>query len=360
MKVTERGVLLTLIGLLVGATLVFAAVGGSLDGFVYPGDFLVWTAGFVVSGLLVLRARPGHAVGRLLLWAALFSAMNLVAGQVGETVVPQYAFDGQSYPSGTPLWFRVFDVTFGLGYIVSNILVVAAFARFPDGRWVTRWVAWLFWISVPLIFASNLMGTPIGAVPVVVIAVTVAVKALRSDAVYRRQVGWVLIGVGLYLAIGITSQLLPDETIPSWLVQSSVLIFPASLVLAITRYKLFELDRIVSRTVTYVVVVGVLVGVYFGLVLGLRTLLPTESPLAVALSTLAVAFAFFPLARRVQAFVDRRFFRSRYDAATVVASFASELRGTIDEAAVVGRAEAVLDEVFAPEAVGVWLARESS
>jgi hypothetical protein len=73
-----------------------------------------------------------------------------------------------------------------------------------------------------------------------------------------------------------------------------------------------------------------------------------------------VAFAFFPLARRMQAFVDRRFFRSRYDAATVVASFASELRGTIDEAAVVGRAEAVVDEVFAPEAGGVWLAGEAS
>ena len=99
MKVTERGVLLTLIGLMVGATLVLAAVGGSLDGFVYPGDFLVWTAGFVVSGLLVLRARPGHAVGRLLLWAALFSAMNLLGGQVGETVVPQYAFTSRNVPS---------------------------------------------------------------------------------------------------------------------------------------------------------------------------------------------------------------------------------------------------------------------
>ena len=136
----------------------------------------------------------------------------------------------------------------------------------------------------------------------------------------------------------------------------TLLFFPISIVVAITRYKLYEIDRIFSRTITYVVVVGALVAMYFALVLGLRTLLPAGSPLAVALSTLAVAFAFFPLARRVQAFVDRRFFRSRYDAAEVVASFASELRGTIDEAAVVGRAEAVLDEVFAPEAVGVWLA----
>ena len=130
---------------------------------------------------------------------------------------------------------------------------------------------------------------------------------------------------------------------------------PAGIVLAVTRYKLYEIDRIVSRTVTYVVVIGLLVAAYFGLVLGLRSVLPVEGPLPVALSTLAVAFASFPLARRVQAFVDRRFFRSRYDAAEVVASFASELRGTIETAAVVDRAEHVVDEVFSPQSVGVWV-----
>jgi hypothetical protein len=176
------------------------------------------------------------------------------------------------------------------------------------------------------------------------------VRDMRTDPVKRRQYSWVLLAFFAFFVAASVPRL------GNALGTAMVLLFPASLMLAITRYKLYEIDRIVSRTITYVVVVGALVAVYFALVLGLRTLLPAESPLAVALSTLAVAFAFFPLARRVQSFVDRRFFRSRYDAATVVASFASELRGTIDEAAVVGRAEAVLDEVFAPEAVGVWLA----
>jgi hypothetical protein len=356
---TERRIVLGMTVVIVGSGLLVAATGGELAGYAYPGDFLVWTVVLGIGGVVVLRARPGHAIGRLFLWAALASSLTFLGGQVVSTLLPGYALDPDAgtYPDGTPVWFKVFDSVLNAGYVVANILVVAAFARFPEGDWVSRAVKWLFWLSLPLIVAGNLDILPgVGAVPVVVMAIMIARRSARESAAHRRQVAWVLIGYGLYLVIGISSVFLPEGIPPEWLVVSSIILFPAGMVLAITRYKLFELDRLASRTVTYVVVVGVLVAVYFGLVLALRSFVPGEGPLPVALSTLAVAFAFFPLARRVQAFVDRRFFRSRYDAATVVAGFAAELRGTIDEAAVVGRAKAVVDEVFAPESVGVWLA----
>jgi hypothetical protein len=178
-----------------------------------------------------------------------------------------------------------------------------------------------------------------------------------STGPYRRQFGWLAFSVLVTVTFAVLSAVTELEIL-AVAGSISVLGIPLSIAIAVTKYRLYEIDRIVSRTVTYVAVVGLLVALYFGLVLVLRSFVPVgeSGPLPVALSTLAVAFAFFPLARRVQAFVDRRFFRSRYDAAAVVASFASELRSTIDPGEVVARAEAVVEETFQAESVSVWLA----
>jgi divalent metal cation (Fe/Co/Zn/Cd) transporter len=136
---------------------------------------------------------------------------------------------------------------------------------------------------------------------------------------------------------------------------------PVSIVAAITRYRLYEIDRIISRTVSYTVVVGLLAAVFFGVVVAMQALLPTgSSSLAIVASTLVVAAGFNPLRRKVQGVVDRRFNRSRYDAADVVARVTDDLRDSVDIDEVVTSIKAVITEVFGPHTLAVWVVGKDS
>ena len=129
----------------------------------------------------------------------------------------------------------------------------------------------------------------------------------------------------------------------------------AAIGVAITRHGLYEIDRIISRTVSYAVVVGLLAAVYLGTLTWLTSLLPDRSQLVVAAATLGVAFLFNPLRRRVQGAVDRRFNRSRYDAQRVMDGFAGSLRDQVDSDEVVDGWVGVVSETMQPAAVGVWV-----
>jgi uncharacterized membrane protein YbhN (UPF0104 family) len=130
---------------------------------------------------------------------------------------------------------------------------------------------------------------------------------------------------------------------------------PAAIGVAITRYRLYEIDRLISRTVSYLLVIGLLVGVYAGLVALLQVFVPSDNPLVVAASTLAVAALFNPVRKRIQDWVDRRFNRSRYDAERVMDSFASTLRDRVEVGDVVDGWVGVVSETMQPTAVGVWI-----
>jgi hypothetical protein len=129
----------------------------------------------------------------------------------------------------------------------------------------------------------------------------------------------------------------------------------AAIAVAITRHGLYEIDRIVSRTLSYTLVVGFLAMVFFGVVTALTALLPAESDLAVAGSTLAVAALFNPVRRRVQAWVDRRFNRSRFEAERVMEEFAGNLRDQVDPDEVVHGWVGVVSETMQPTTVAVWV-----
>lgn len=355
MNVTERSVLLGATAILLSVSLAFAIAGGGFAKFEYPGDFGVWAVSFSLAGLMILRAIPRHAIGRLFLWAGLSSAMTMLAFQVGTTFFADMRLPAGGYEPEAPLWLQIFDLVFGSGYAWVQIIVIAAVARFPDGEWATRWIGWLFWGTFPLLVLALFGFPPIAALSVVVIFWTVVTRTRRAGVVQRRQMAWVLLATGLFLLIGTASIAFP---LPGWLVFSSVVFVPAGFVIAITRYKLYEIDRIVSRTVSYGVVVAAMVAVYAGLVTLMQLALPVQEDLAVAISTLVAVAVSVPLLRRVRAWVDRRFFRSRYDAASVVARVAGELQATVDLAEVESRAEAVIDEALAPETVAIWLAEE--
>ena len=130
-----------------------------------------------------------------------------------------------------------------------------------------------------------------------------------------------------------------------------------SIGVAILRYRLYEIDRIISRTLAYAVLTGLLVSVYAGLVLLATHVLGASSPVAVAGATLAAAALFSPLRRRVQQVVDRRFNRARYDADKTIAAFAARLQDPVDLNAVRDDLASVVDKTLEPAHVSVWMSQ---
>jgi len=129
--------------------------------------------------------------------------------------------------------------------------------------------------------------------------------------------------------------------------------------IAILRYRLYEINRIISRTLAYTIVTGLLVGLYAGLVLLATHVLSFSSPVAVAASTLAAAALFSPLRRRVQQMVDRRFNRARYDADQTVAAFAARLKDAVDLASVRNDLADVVHQTLEPAHLSVWISQHN-
>jgi hypothetical protein len=133
---------------------------------------------------------------------------------------------------------------------------------------------------------------------------------------------------------------------------------PLGIGIGILKYRLYEIDRIISRTLAYAIVTGVLIGVYAGLVLLATRVLAFQAPVAVAVSTLAAVALFTPVRRRVQRIVDRRFNRARYDADRTVAAFSARLQGAVDLDNVRGDLLAVVSQSLEPAHVSVWMTGE--
>jgi hypothetical protein len=132
-------------------------------------------------------------------------------------------------------------------------------------------------------------------------------------------------------------------------------VLPASIAVGILKYHLYDIDRIISRTLAYAIVTGVLIGVYAGVVLLAARVLPFRTPVTVAGATLLAAALFSPLRRRVQRAVDRRFNRARYDADQTIAAFAARLQDAVDLDAVQDDLTGVVHQALEPAHVSVWI-----
>jgi hypothetical protein len=182
----------------------------------------------------------------------------------------------------------------------------------------------------------------------------------RSSGERRQQLKWLASGVtvaAVSLLIGLT---VPDGVSPvvsdlANAVSLGILALPVCVGVAVLRYRLYDIDRIVSRTLAYAIVTGLLIGVYAGLVLLATRVLSFHTPVAVAASTLAAAALFNPLRRRVQRRVDRRFNRARYDADQMVTAFAGRLKETVDLDSVREDLAGVVHRALEPAHVSVWV-----
>jgi len=191
----------------------------------------------------------------------------------------------------------------------------------------------------------------------------------RADGERRQQLKWLMSGAAVCMAAlafsAVAGTLGPQGT-PSPAILAvfdvatvSIAALPVSIGVAILKYRLYDIDRIISRTLAYAIVTGLLVGVYAGLVLLATQVLKFHNTVAVAAATLAAAALFNPLRRRVQLIVDRRFNRARYDADRMVTAFAGRLKDAVDLASVRDDLADVVQQALEPAHISVWVSRRS-
>jgi hypothetical protein len=217
-------------------------------------------------------------------------------------------------------------------------------------------------VGIPALAGAVLVGIVAGFVGtvagLVVGAGSLVARFRRARGVERQQLRWLALAaaltgvgaavVGVGMALGATA-------VPLFAAGVCLALLPLATGAAILRYRLYDLDRIISRTLAYGLLTVLLGLGYAGVVLGLGRLLPQDSSLAVAAATLAVAAAFQPLRRRVQAAVDRRFNRAHYDAARTVEAFSARLREHIDLESLSTELRGVVDQTMQPTQMSLWL-----
>jgi hypothetical protein len=343
------------------------------------GEFWVliaWT-GFPIVGALILNARRGNAIGRLLLGIGLYWP---VYGMIG--------FPGVFL--GVPIWVELFVYWFGYLVWVAVPLILIVF---PTGRIETRLGRGITWGLAALAATLLVVGVvdpspleisgrqnPLGLaaaapyaeflfgdaafaiVPLIVAAALVDLirRWRRSTGVQRLQFRWLAYGSAITVATIILTFLmesLPDEA-------ASVLILglnaiPVAIGIAVTRHGLYEIGRVVSRTVSYAIVTALAIGVYALIVTSLTLLLPGAPAVGVALATLAAAALFLPALRGVQRWVDRRFDRERYVTEKVVDAFGERLRTGGDPATTAPDLMAAVERTLQPASVGIWMPEDA-
>jgi hypothetical protein len=182
----------------------------------------------------------------------------------------------------------------------------------------------------------------------------------RSTGERREQLKWLAVGAGCCVAGAVGVVLFGDgsaltDKLLAVVAALAVSAFPLSIGVGILKYRLYEIDRLISRTFSYVIITGVLAGVFVGIVFLATDVLPFSSPVAVAASTLAAAALFNPLRLRVQRLVDRRFNRARYDAEAIVTAFTLRLRDAVDLDTVRGELLLAVDRAVEPAHASVWI-----
>ena len=340
-----------------------------------------------VVGLLVARRQPGNPLGWLLLGIALCLILSTDSSAYD---VLRYRL-GYHLPLGVvalavnPLW--------GLGLELFGLVVLL----FPDGKlgsvwWRAALRAYLGLYAISVLSVAVATGQAVSVHPVQVDAnggltvidnpvgwyaqVTLVLLVMllfivafigrqvlswrRSSGERRQQLKWLASGAAVAVASAALATTQSGSAATFWQVVSGLGWFgfaalPVSIGVAILKYRLYDIDRIISRTLAYALVTGLLVGVYAGLVLLATEVLGFTSSVAVAAATLAAAALFNPVRLRVQRVVDRRFNRARYNADQLVAEFSTRLKDAVGLDTVSSDLTGVIQIAFEPAHVGLWL-----
>ena len=353
-------------------------------------------------GRLIVGRRPGLAIGWLLSLTGFLLALSILT--------EQYALYGLAAALGTLPGAWLAGWLSGTLAALTIVLIALLVLLFPDGRLPSRrWrpVLWAIvvvvtgWLATQMQAGTAVSGgyansldaarvsypNPLGifprhgwfshlvavnftlaAVTAVLVVTSVFVRRRGANAEQRKQLAWLgYVGlmtagsvavfiVGSLFAHGASAWIL----YPLWnlMVLTPVAGIPVACAVAVLKYRLYEIDRLISRTVAYAIMTAMLVGVYAGLVLLTSRILPSHTQVAVAASTLVAAALFTPLRHRVQTVVDRRFNRAHYDAELTVAAFAARLQDATDLDAVRADLAATVHRALEPTHLSLWSGRD--
>jgi hypothetical protein len=351
------------------------------SGWGFRGFPSVMTLPFATVGVVILSRHPRHAIGWVFLGFGAFAAIQALLFEYmiyGLTLFP-----GQLPGALTVAWIL------NSYWLLLLVLMALLVLLFPDGRLPSRRWRLFVWMIVAGVVAMSIwnaftpgpldssiytLENPYGLetlapltdlfnVIIVILLlfafgiplVSLILRIRRSQGQQRQQFKWFVFAAALLL---IASPSGPSELL---IVQSlfiaAVLFLPIAVGIAILRYRLYDIDLIIRRTLAYSVLTGLLVLFYLGSVVLLqslfRALVGGTSPLAIVISTLGIAALFAPLRRRVQDFIDRRFYRRKYDAAQTLARFAATARQEVELDTLTAELVQVIEETVQPEHVSL-------
>jgi hypothetical protein len=351
-------------------------VSSNVPAYVFWPELTSIAVGYSVIGAIIASRLPHHPIGWICCAIGLIAAVDHFGGEYSL-----YALLAQPHPlpgGEAMLWLQGWFWMLFIGLIVFLLLLFPT-GRLPSSRWRTfAWVSGAV-IAAGVIWSSAIspdVGFNVPPSPVQlsvlllggVAAASVVVGRRGARRVERQQIKWLLyVGPIFFVAsglhIGFYYFWLAEGSLGLWasylLVIVGGLSVPTAIGVAILRYRLYEIDLIVNRTLVYGSLSAMLVALYFGGIVVLQrvfvALTGQQSTLAVVVSTLAIAALFNPLRRRVQGFVDRRFYRKKYDARKTLEAFSAKLRDKTDLEALNNDLVGVVRETMQPAHVSLWL-----
>jgi MFS family permease len=358
----------------------------------FSGTFggLAITACFGGVGVVVAHRQPRNPLGWLLIGFVLLAGLSVDAGFYD---VLRYRLGHSGLPFApvavllSPLWAAAFA-------LLPPVILLFPDGRLTSGRW--RWVLGIYAGLIACVLTvvcapavAAVLGHDIRvdssgdvrsardlpgwlahppswlAAVVLVLIVAIALSFVarqafswrRATGEHRQQLKWLAFGAAITIGLGLVSAFFNISGTVSYVLSATILALPVSMGIGILKYRLYDIDRIISRTLSYAIVTGLLVGLYAGLVLLATEVFQFHSTVAVAASTLAAAVLFNPVRQRVQAMVDRRFNRARYDADQTVAAFAARLKDAVDQGAVCDDLAGVVYQTLEPAHLSVWISQ---
>jgi hypothetical protein len=344
-----------------------AAHGISLTGYAWFSVLvtIISTLVWVSAGWLIFWHKSDS-------WIALLIALQAVTQGASTSIAALGSFPVLQYPAN---WLS----------FLNQVLLFLLFALFPTGRFVPKWMRWLVLGGVALAIVD--FFSPLQRVSwypefsflyfLVFMGILVIAQIYRyrsvSTPVQRQQSKWIVFAIAIIIltdVIFIVPVLFNPALFQSSslyaLITSNIFLFvlllgPVSIYIAIMRYRLYDIDVIINRSLVYGSLTVLLALIYFGLVIGLGSLVRlftgqvSQSPVVIVASTLAIFALIQPLRRRIQRIIDRRFYRSKYDAAKIIANFSSTLREEVDLDTLKEHLVAVVQETMQPAHVSLWL-----
>lgn len=349
--------------------------------------FVLSSVAFPVVGALIIARHPRHPIGWIFVAAGLISVLQTLFAGYGT-----FALERESPIPGGVIASWLADIIWLPSIALSTTFL---FLLFPDGRLLSkRWrpIAWMAVVGTALsaiaaVFEPTLYDRPgiraplalpadarwiverlfgvsfflwLSATIGAVISLIVRLRRARGDE--RQQVKW--FAFAAVAALGALIPLFVVESPEAYALFGGIalLAIPTSVGIAILKYRLYDIDRIINRTLVYGALTALLIGVYVAAAVGFGALVRSvtgqeNNSLVIAASTLAVAAVFGPARRRIQAFIDRRFYRRKYDAARTLETFSVKLREQVDLDSLSGELVGVVRDTMQPVHVSLWLRR---